>query len=135
MTIIRSKSELETLCKEIDENKRFALDLEFIPERTYEPEICLVQVATDSGPFIIDPYEIQDLGEIWKRIADPEILKVLHAGDQDLDLMHLNCGLLPQNIMDTQIAAGFIGFGYPIGYGKLLNQLLGISISKSESFT
>lgn len=135
MTIIHNQKELEELCKKIDANGRFAMDLEFIPERTYEPEICLVQVATDEEPFIIDPYEVRDISELWNRVADPNILKVLHAGDQDLDLMHLNCGLLPQNIMDTQISAGFIGFGYPIGYGKLLNQLLGISISKSESFT
>ena len=60
---------------------------------------------------------------------------VLHAGDQDLDLVFQRSGLVPQNISDTQIAAGFIGFGYPIGYGKLLAQLLDISISKTESFT
>lgn len=111
------------------------MDLEFIPERTYEPEICLVQVATDRQAYIIDPYEVEDISEVWKRVAEPGILKVLHAGDQDLDLMHQSCGLLPQNVLDTQIAAGFIGFGYPIGYGKLLNQLLNISINKSESFT
>ncbi len=135
MTIIRNHTELKKLCQEIDEQKRFALDLEFIPERTYEPEICLVQVATDDGAYIIDPYEVRDITELWQRVAEPDILKVLHAGDQDMDLMHLNSGLLPQNVLDTQIAAGFIGFGYPIGYGKLLNQLLNISISKSESFT
>lgn len=135
MPIIRTANELMSLCDEIDANKRFALDLEFIPERTYEPEICLIQVATDHEAYIIDPYDVHDMSELWKRVAEPDILKVLHAGDQDLDLMHTSCGLLPQNVVDTQIAAGFIGFGYPIGYGKLLNQLLNISISKSESFT
>ncbi|MBX9687187.1 MAG: ribonuclease D [Candidatus Obscuribacterales bacterium] len=135
MPIIRSQDELAQLCQEIDRSGRFSMDLEFIPERTYEPEICLVQVATDDEAFIIDPYDVTDMSEIWKRVADPAILKVLHAGDQDLDLMHQSCGLLPQNIMDTQIAAGFIGFGYPIGYGKLLNQILNINLSKSESFT
>jgi ribonuclease D len=135
MPIILNQTDLQKLCDEIDENGRFALDLEFIPERTYEPEICLIQVATDHEAYIIDPYQVHDVSSLWKRIADPEILKVLHAGDQDLDLMFQNSGLIPQNILDTQIAAGFIGFGYPIGYGKLLNQLLNISISKSESFT
>lgn len=135
MTIINNQSALLQLCEKIDANGRFALDLEFIPERTYEPEICLIQVATDTEAFIIDPYKVDELGELWQRVAEPGILKVLHAGDQDLDLMHLNCGLIPQNIIDTQIAAGFLGFGYPIGYGKLLSQLLNISISKSESFT
>ncbi len=135
MAIIRTTKDFLKLCEEIDSNGRFALDLEFIPERTYEPEICLVQVATDQEAYIIDPYDVTDLNPLWQRVADPNILKVLHAGDQDLDLMHNGSGLLPANVFDTQIAAGFIGFGYPIGYGKLLSQLLNISISKSESFT
>ncbi len=135
MSIIRSQIELEKLCAEIDESRRFAIDLEFIPERTYEPELCLVQVATNSNSYIADPFILTDLNELWRRVADPDILTVLHAGDQDLDLVFQRCGLVPQNISDTQIAAGFIGFGYPVGYGKLLHQLLDISIAKTESFT
>lgn len=135
MPIIRTEADFLILCAEIDAARRFAMDLEFIPERTYEPEICLVQVATDKDSYIIDPYDVTDLMPLWQRVADPEILVVLHAGDQDLDLMNTGSGLIPQNVIDTQIAAGFIGFGYPIGYGKLLSQLLNISISKSESFT
>jgi ribonuclease D len=73
---------------------------------------------------------------LLQKLTDrPEILTVLHAGDQDLDLIYQRSGLVPQNISDTQIAAGFIGFGYPVGYGKLLHQLLDIAISKTESFT
>ncbi|MBX9572601.1 MAG: ribonuclease D [Candidatus Obscuribacterales bacterium] len=135
MTIISTDTELLKLCAEIDAGQRFAMDLEFIPERTYEPEICLVQVATDKGAYIVDPYEVSDLMPLWSRVADPNILAVFHAGDQDLDLMNAGSDLIPQNIVDTQIAAGFCGFGYPIGYGKILGQLLNISISKSESFT
>ncbi len=135
MTIIANKKDFDELCKKIDDNGRFSIDLEFIPERTYEPEICLVQVATDEEAYIIDPYEVEDLMPIWERVASPDLLKVVHAGDQDMDLMHLGSGLIPSNVMDTQIAAGFIGFGYPIGYGKLLSQILNINLSKSESFT
>jgi ribonuclease D len=111
------------------------MDLEFIPERTYAAELCLVQVATDDDAFIVDPLAAIDLTPLWERIANPQILKVLHAGDQDMDLCYTASGLVPENIMDTQIAAGFIGFGYPVGYGKLLQQLLGISLSKTESYT
>ncbi|MBY0357408.1 MAG: HRDC domain-containing protein [Candidatus Obscuribacterales bacterium] len=135
MSILKSKSDLSALCNEIEACKRFALDLEFVPERTYQPELCLVQIATENGAYIIDPYVLSDLSELWDKIADPEILVVVHAGDQDMDLVFKNSGKLPANITDTQIAAGFIGFGYPVGYGKLLQQLLGISISKAESYT
>lgn len=135
MSIISSETELHQLCQEIDASGRFAIDLEFIPERTYEPELCLVQVATNHNSYIIDPFVITDLNELWERVASPDILTVLHAGDQDLDLVFQRSGLVPSNISDTQIAAGFIGFGYPVGYGKLLHQLLDIAISKTESFT
>lgn len=135
MSIITKKKELEELCQQIDHHGRFAMDLEFIPERTYTPELCLVQVATDDGPHIIDPLALPDLTMLWQRVDNPDILVVLHAAEQDLNLVYAASGLVPSNIIDTQIAAGFAGFGFPIGYGKLLHQLLGVSISKTESYT
>lgn len=135
MTIVTKNPQLLEVCQKIDEAGRFALDLEFIPERTYAAELCLIQVATDHDAWIIDPLAVRDLKPIYERIADPKLLKVLHAADQDLEIVFNESGLVAQNIMDTQIAAGFIGFGYPIGYGKLLQQLIGISLSKSESYT
>ncbi len=135
MSIVIKSAQLEAVCEKIDAAGRFAMDLEFIPERTYTAELCLIQVATDSDAYIIDPLAIRDLSPIWERIANPNLLKVLHAGDQDLEIAYNASGLVAQNIMDTQISAGFIGFGYPIGYGKLLQQLAGISLSKTESFT
>jgi len=135
MEIVTTSDALEEICARIDVNRRFAIDLEFIPERTYQPVLCLVQLATGDEAFIVDPLAVTDLMSLWQRVADPEIETVLHAAVQDLDLIYKASSLVPQNIFDTQIAAGFAGFGYPIGYGKLLQQLLGITISKSESFT
>lgn len=135
MSIIIRENQLLELCAQIDASGRFAMDLEFIPERSYEPKLCLVQVATDSGPSIIDPIYLPKLEPLWQRVTDPSILVVLHAAEQDLDLVYSFCQRLPQNIIDTQIAAGFAGFGYPIGYGKLLSQLLGVHLAKTESYT
>lgn len=135
MSIVTSKKQLDEVCSEIDQCGRFGMDLEFIPERTYDPELCLVQVSTDKSAYIIDPLALTDLNLLWQKVADPNILVVLHAAEQDLDLVHSWSGLVPQRIIDTQLAAGFTGFGYPVGYGKLLNQLLNVSISKTESFT
>ncbi len=135
MTIIVRDNQLKELCEKIDAAGRFAMDLEFIPERTYDPELCLVQVATDDGPHIVDPLALRDLTPLWERVCSPDILTVLHAAEQDLDLIYSACGKLPQNIIDTQIAAGFAGFGYPVGYGKLLMSLTNIHLSKTESFT
>lgn len=135
MTIITRPEELNELCLEIDKAGRFGLDLEFIPERTYAAELCLVQVATDTNAYIVDPIALPNLMPLWERIANPDLLKVLHAADQDLDLVFTASNLIAQNVLDTQIAAGFIGFGYPVGYGKLLQQLLNITLSKTESYT
>lgn len=135
MTIVTTKRQLEDVCAQIDAAGRFGMDLEFIPERTYSPELCLVQVATDNAAYIVDPLALSELGGLWERVANPDILVVLHAAEQDLVLVNKWSGFVPQNIMDTQLAAGFVGFGYPVGYGKLLNLLLSVSISKTESFT
>jgi ribonuclease D len=135
MQIATTFDALQEICSKIDEQRRFAIDLEFIPERTYQPVLCLVQLATVGEAFIIDPLAIKDLSLLWQRVAHPEIETVLHAAGQDLELIFSASALVPQNIFDTQVAAGFAGFGYPIGYGKLLQQLLGISIAKSESFS
>lgn len=135
MTIVTTANQLNEVCEEIDSSGRFALDMEFIPERTYNPQLCLIQIATESGVHIVDPLRILDLQPFWHRVADEGIQVILHAAEQDLELAYHSSGLVPKNVMDTQIAAGFAGFGYPVGYGKLLNQLLGVSISKTESFT
>lgn len=135
MSIIISATALEQLCNTIDTTAHFALDLEFIPERTYVPQLCLVQVCVDQQAYIIDPLSVKDLSPLWQRVADPSIAVVLHAGEQDLAIIHHLSSLKPSNVLDTQIAAGFLGFGYPAGYGKLLQQLLSISISKTETYT
>jgi ribonuclease D len=134
-TIIRDTAALTQLCKQIDNSGDFALDLEFIPERTYVPQLCLVQVCVEDFACIIDPLAVADLSELWRKVADPDISVILHAGEQDLAIIYHLSHLPPANIFDTQIAAGFLGFGYPAGYGKLLQQLLGISVSKTETFT
>lgn len=135
MSIIVEQKQLDELCERIDNKRRFSMDMEFIPEKTYSTELCLIQVALDDFVTIVDPLSVPDLKPFWQRVADPEILVVLHAAEQDLDLVYRNSGMVPQNIVDTQIAAGFAGFGYPIGYSKLLSSMLGVTISKTESYT
>ncbi len=135
MTPIVSQEDLAAICKEIDSLGRFALDLEFIPEKTFKPVLALLQIATDKGVYIIDPLAKLELNDLWHKVADKQITKILHAAKEDLNIIRQSSNLVPSNIFDTQVAAGFLGFGYPIGYKKLLDQILGIQINKSESFT
>src|SRR5579862_3059036 len=114
MDIIEQQSHFEDICEKLKASDCFALDLEFIPERNYQPVICLVQIATRQQTFIVDPLKVKDLSQLWKCIADPNIQKVLHAASADLDLMYKASSLLPMNVFDTQIAAGFAGLGFPM---------------------
>ncbi len=129
------QSDVASICTEIDKLGRFAIDLEFIPEKTYNPVLALLQIATDNGVYIIDPLADLDLHDLWQRIADEHIVKVLHAAKEDLNIIRQLSGLVPKNIFDTQLAAGFLGYGYPVGYKKLLSQVMNVQIDKSESFT
>lgn len=133
--LVDNARELESVVALIDEHRVFGLDLEFIPERTYYPIICLVQVAVGDRVFLVDPIKLKDLQILWQRVADPSITKVLHAASQDLTIIFQRSGLIPKNIFDTQIAAGFLGLGYPAGYGKLLAALFDLNLSKTESYT
>ncbi|MBS1999679.1 MAG: ribonuclease D [Cyanobacteria bacterium SZAS LIN-2] len=133
--LIVDAAELDHVLQQIDESKEFGLDLEFIPERTYYPIICLVQINVQDKVYLVDPIKLQDLNLLWQRVADPSIVKVVHAASQDLTIIFQRSNLIPQNIFDTQIAAGFLGLGHPAGYGKLLASLFDITLSKTESFT
>ena len=121
---------------------RLGIDTEFMGEGRYRPLLCLVQVATmgdngDADVTVLDPlidpaFDHEPLAEI---LADPEIEIVLHAGRQDVAILRRCWQTNIVNIFDTQIAAGFAGMRAQLGYEALLNEVLGIRLGKSASFT
>lgn len=133
--LITQQSELDDLCSHIDRARLAAFDLEFIPERTYFPILCLVQVAVEETAYLVDPFALKDLSELFKRVADESIKCIFHAGSQDCELVYNLSGLIPRNVFDTQIAAGFAGYGYSAGYRRLLSDILNVQIPKTESFS
>lgn len=112
-----------------------ALDTEFIGERRYETLLCLIQVASPKGYFLIDPIKVKDLSLFLSLIEDKKILKLTHAGENDYRLLNQYWGTIPQNVFDTQIAAGFVGHGYPTSYAKLVEKELGFSLDKGYAAT
>ncbi len=112
-----------------------ALDTEFIGERRYETLLCLIQVASPNGYFLIDPIKITDLSDFLRLIEDEKILKLTHAGENDYRLLNQNWGTIPKNVFDTQIAAGFVGHGYPTSYAKLVEKELSFSLDKGYAAT
>lgn len=111
------------------------IDTEFIRERTYFARLCLVQLASDEDCAIVDPLAIGDLSPLCDLLSDPNVVKVLHAGSQDLEIFFRRCGRVAAPIFDTQVAATLAGFPQQVGYGALVHDLLGVKLDKGDSYT
>lgn len=112
-----------------------AVDTEFVWERTYAPGLCLVQLATASRLAVIDPLEGAPLEPVAELIADPAVEKVMHAPSGDLAAFVLHFDVRPRNVFDTQVAAGFAGFGGSPSLERLLDQAVGVRLRHDEGFT
>lgn len=115
---------------------RFGFDTEFIGEQSYFPVLCLVQAATADKVFVIDAMSRDlDLTPFWELVADPTIEKIVHAGLQDLEPATRYTGKPPANIFDTQIAAAFAGYTYPVGLARLVQSLISVDLGKGLKFS
>jgi ribonuclease D len=128
-------SALEALCRELEGAEWLALDTEFIRERSYYPRLCLLQIATPEVIACIDPLALQDLDPLLERLYDPDTVKVLHAASQDLEIFYHLRGTVPGPVFDTQVAAAALGHGDQVGYGKLVQAVLGIELEKGHART
>jgi ribonuclease D len=133
--IIDSAEGLVRCCAYLATQPVIGMDTEFVGEETYHPNLCLVQVATPDRLILIDPFEAGPLGEFWKLLLDPARVVVVHAGREEVRLCRQGIGAVPANLFDLQIAAGLVGMTYPLGHGPLVNQLLGVRLSKAETLT
>ncbi len=112
---------------------RIGLDTEFIRERTYWPQLALVQMAVGEEILLIDPL-IPGMTEALKPwLVAPDILKVMHSASEDLVTFKVACGVLPRPLFDTQIAAALAGTGAGMGYQKLVNEITGTLLPKGET--
>jgi ribonuclease D len=126
---------LRAVCRELAAEERFGLDTEFVGERTYVPQLELVQVATRSQCALIDCQLVRSLDPFFELLWNEKIEKVVHAGQQDLELFCNLTGRMPVPVVDTQLAAAMVGYGAQAGYAQLVERLLGVSVDKSETLT
>ncbi len=124
---------LRDFCQQLDGLDWLALDTEFLREKTYYPILCLIQVGTPDLLACIDPLALDDLSPLLDRLYDPTLTVVMHAGSQDLEILHHLRGEPPGPIFDTQLAAPLLGLGEQMGYAKLIEEILGVHLSKSHS--
>lgn len=123
---------LTDLRERLEGQSRLAIDTEFHRERTYFPELALVQIGSSDGVFLIDPLSC-DIGQLAPLLVS-DVTWVAHAAQQDLEVLHLATGESPRNLFDTQIASGFIGMSTP-SLSALVSATLGVNLSKGDRLT
>jgi len=131
---IGDDGELANLCGMLGRAGRFGFDTEFIRERSYLPQLCLVQVATEDFVALIDCFAV-DMQPFWSLIKDASVEKIVHAGAQDFEICHMLSAATPANVFDVQVAAGLVGMPYPLSYARLVEQLLNVNVPKAHTFT
>ena len=111
---------------------RVGLDTEFIRERTYWPQLALVQIAIEDDILLVDPLVPGMCEALAPMLADRHILKVMHSASEDIVAFKRACGVAPTPLFDTQIAAGLAGIGAGMGYQRIVQDLLHVTLEKGE---
>jgi len=127
--VISSRETLDAVVSRLSTEPVYALDTEFHRERTYFPKLALVQVAWRGGLALIDPLAV-DMSPLT-AVLKGDAIAVVHAADQDLEVLELACGTVPTRLFDTQIAAGFVGMSSP-SLATLYERALGIRVPKAD---
>ena len=135
--LITTTEALSDLCDRLAKSDFVAVDTEFMRENTYWPELCLIQIADEHEAAAVDPMAPGiDLSPLLDLLVDnEEVLKIFHAGGQDVEIVYNLTGKTPHPIFDTQIAMMAISQSEQIGYSNLVESWLGISVDKGARFT
>lgn len=117
------------------ESALVGLDTEFMRERTYWPQLALVQIAFDDGGdiLLVDPLQTGMAAPLRRLLETPQLTKVMHSAGEDLLALRQCCEALPRPLFDTQIAAALTGIGAGLGYQRLVQAVLGAEVDKGET--
>ena len=134
--LITTTEALDTLCTRLRAERFVTVDTEFMRERTYWPELCVVQLASDTDVAVVDALAPGlDLAPLGALLADQAVVKVFHAARQDIEIFVQLFDDVPKPLFDTQIAAMVAGFGDQVGYDSLVAATTGGHIDKSHRFS
>ncbi len=132
---VERDEQLREVCARLAQAEWLTVDTEFLREKTYYPQLCLVQIASASEVACIDPLKVTSLDPLIALFANPNILKIFHAARQDMEMFWHSHRMLPAPLFDTQVAAPLLGYSEQMGYATLVKERLGIDIDKSETRT
>jgi len=136
MEPITTTDPLAQACTRLAQHPYVTIDTEFLRESTYYPILCVVQMASPDEALVVDALAPDiDLAPFFALMADERVLKVFHAGRQDIEIIWHRAGLIPHPVFDTQIAAMVLGHGDSISYEQLVQRITGGHLDKSHRFT
>ena len=130
---IDSAAELKAFCAELQNSTWIGVDTEFMRERTYYPEPCLIQLSAEAGIACVDVVTIDDLTPLKQVLCRNDIVKLMHSCSQDLEIFHLLFDEIPPNIFDTQVAAAFLGKGDQVSYAALVEDICEVKLHKAHT--
>jgi ribonuclease D len=133
-TPISDAAALAAAAETLARGSTLGLDTEFMRERTYYPQLCLLQMATTEAALCVDPLALASLDALRPLMSAAHLPKILHAARQDLEVLTPSVGAV-SNIFDTQVAAALVGFSAQVGYAELVREVLGIELHKSQTRT
>ena len=133
-TPITDGAALSAAAEILSRGAALGLDTEFMRERTYFAQLCLLQLATVELAVCVDPLALTSLDALRPLMCAPQLCKIVHAARQDLEVLAPAVGPLT-NIFDTQVAAALVGFSAQVGYAELVRELLGIQLHKNQTRT
>lgn len=131
--LIGSQARFDALCDEIARLGVAAFDTEFVSESYYRPKLCLVQLATPEGAYLVDPLAVPDLSRWWQLMADDTTTIIVHGGREEIRFCQRFGGALPQKLIDVQVAEGLLSRGYPLAYKNLVPKVTGKNVSSHET--
>ncbi len=132
---IKTNEDLAVFCTKAKTKPSIAIDTEFVRTRTYYPQIGLIQAYDGEQLVLIDPLAIDQFDCLKELLVDSNVIKVLHSCSEDLEVFWRYFGVIPQPLFDSQIAAALCNMGNALGYAKLVETFLGVSLDKGESRT
>ncbi len=112
-----------------------AMDTEFLRERTYSPELCLIQVTNDEASACIDPLAVDDLSPLGELLGNPAVVKIFHSCRQDLEAFDTRTATHAYHLYDTQLAAAFCGYGDQVSYAALVEAVCAVHLPKAHTRT
>lgn len=132
---VEDAQQLNLICQSYAQAELLAIDTEFVRTRTLYPKLGLIQINDGKILALIDPVALPDLAPFWQLMENSNIVKVLHACSEDLEVFLTAGNCRPVNLIDSQIIMAFLGHGLSLGYAAMIAHYTGIELDKSESRT